>query len=494
LRAGVVLALGCVLAVGACDDSNAGDAAEGPNYARVRHVEAGVTAASHGSGAIDEVALNRPIPPGSRLDFQAGRAEIELADSSLVWVDRGSVVDFRTLADRRNRYERTNRIALRRGRVRIDTADPACADGVFQVDTDDGSIYLLSAGSFRIEAMAGVTSLASFGGVAEFSGDAGSVLVRGGESSAVPIGGAPTAPRRFNSVRRDLFDRYRDERLKAYFDPGDPGGELGGVPAGLPEEVMPDARELSFYGTWHTVPTYGIVWRPHRPVGWGPFVHGSWRWYAAGWVWISAEPWGWAPYRYGRWDHSPALGWFWIPGAAWSGAWVAFAVGPAQIGWCPLDYWNQPVFRDAPGGAPADVAGARLDPRGWRFVAIEHFGDPADTTASAGGLHPQATAGVLLTRTLPRFDPIASAPRPDGTSTLPELVRRNGVPLTVTGADGRGVPFHVEEARTSRAGDLCAPAPPGSGGTRVGGGRARAPARPPADSPGAPEDHAAPER
>jgi len=480
----VLVVLALVLPVGDAGDARAGDASEGPNYARVRHVQGTMTTTSPGPGAAGEVGPNRPIPPGARLEGPAGRAEIELADSSLIWVDRGSVVDFRTLADRRNRYERTNLLALWRGRLRIDASDPEQADAVFQIDTEAGSIYLLSAGSFRIEATAGVTSLASFGGVAEFSGDAGSVLVRSGESSAVPIGGAPTAPRRFNSARRDDFDRYHDGRLTAYADPGEPGGAFGFVPAGLPHEVIADAPELSFYGTWHTLTTYGTVWRPHTAAGWGPFVHGSWGWYAAGWVWISAEPWGWAPYRYGRWDHSPGLGWFWIPGTVWSGAWVAFAVGPAQIGWCPLNYWNQPAFRESWTGAPAIVAGARLDPRAWRFVAIEQFGDPAGASPPARGLRPPENTSMVLTGMLPRFDRIAVARRPDGTSALPELVRRNRVPLPAPGAGGKAVSFRAGESRTrqAEAGGGTARRDPGT--PRVGDERAAAPSRPPREAGG----------
>jgi hypothetical protein len=481
-RALVVLALGLVRPFGDAGDARAGDLAEGPNYARVRHVEGAMTVSRSGRGGADEAGLNRPIAPGARLESLAGRAEIELADTSLIRVDRGSVVEFRTLADHRNRYERTNLLGLRRGRLRIDTPDPEQADAVFQIDTEAGSIYLLSAGSFRIEADVGVTSLASFGGVAEFSGDGGSVLVRSGQSSLVPIGGAPTAPRRFNIARRDDFDRYHDMRSTAYDDAGEPGGAMDGVPAGIPDDVAAYAPELSSYGTWHVLPTYGVVWRPHSAAGWSPFVHGSWGWYPAGWVWISMEPWGWAPYRYGRWDYTSALGWFWIPGTAWSGAWVGFAVGPRQIGWCPLNYWNRPVFRDAWRGAPVTVTGARLDPRGWWFVPIDRFGSPAAASPPARGQRPPANTTFVITRTLPRFDPVTIARRPDGTSSLPEVVRRTRVPLPAPRPGEKGVPFRVEEARTRQAENPGGAASRGSRRTRAGDAHTAAPSRPPREA------------
>ena len=126
---------------------------------------------------------------------------------------------------------------------------------MFQIDTEAGSIYLLSAGVFRIDAVGETTTVSSYGGVAEFSGDAGSVLVRSGQRSSVQSGQSPSYPRRFNTQREDEFDRFCTERSGAYLRQG--GSE--GYDEDLPEEIRPYAPELSFYGTWRTIPTYGLV-------------------------------------------------------------------------------------------------------------------------------------------------------------------------------------------------------------------------------------------
>jgi hypothetical protein len=73
-------------------------------------------------------------------------------------------------------------------------------------------------------------------------------------------------------------------------------------------------NELSEYGEWVDVPTYGYVWRPRVAVGWSPYVYGRWAWISPyGWTWVSNEPWGWYPYRCGYWLTDPVFGWIWSP-------------------------------------------------------------------------------------------------------------------------------------------------------------------------------------
>jgi hypothetical protein len=408
-------------------NTTAGEPAPGETYARVRHAEGSSTVESAGIRGTLAVVVNRPIVPGDIVASHEGRVEIVLADASVVWVDRQSLVVFESLGSGTS-GEGDILIDLRRGRLHVETPGPSETHTAFRIDAEAGSIDLRSAGSFRIQSEAGVTHLASFGGVAEFSGDAGSVLVRGGQSSSVPMAGGPTSPRRFGMARRDEFDRFHDGRRVTYAGTAD-AGVSHEEPAGLPDGLEAFLPELSFHGTWQDHPQFGAVWRPHASATWGPFVQGSWEWYPTGWLWIAAEPWGWAPYHYGRWEHDTTTGWFWIPGSTWSGAWVAFAVGPTHIGWCPLNERNRPVFSETWAGAPEFVAGSRLDPRGWRFVPIDLFASPK---TEAGPVRERSRPGnitFVITRTLPLFDPAALAPRPEEASALPDIVRRNRVPL-----------------------------------------------------------------
>jgi uncharacterized protein DUF6600/FecR-like protein len=458
--------VGVLLGVLSASAARAAEPATGTDYGRVRHAEGAITAVPAGSTSPRASGLNRPIVPGDRLEIENGHAEIVLADSTIVWIDHGSIVQFRELATREGDDGRSDALDLRRGRLRIETPGPDRRRAPIHVDTAAGSINLRPAGSFRIEAQADVTHLASFGGVAEVSGDEGSVLVRGGQSSSVPIHGAPTSPRLFNTEHRDAFDRYHDAREAAYVDPGEPGIATA-APAGLPEELSSDLPELAYHGTWHSLPRYGVVWRPHSASGWSPFENGFWERYPAGWVWVSQEPWGWAPYRYGRWDHAAAVGWFWIPGRMWSGGWVAFAVGASQIGWCPLDYWNQPAFHEAWSEAPDRVAGSRLDPRVWHFAPINRFGSLEASPAAGHGPPPATGSTFVITRTLPAFDPVATAREPQGFVALQEMARRTRGPTPAPCPGTVRVPFRMDEASARRAprpgafGDSLRPIAPG---------------------------------
>ena len=346
----------------------------GSVYGRIRYLESGLTLLRAGEGTVTEGNVNDPVAPGDRLTTDDGRAEIGLADGSVLWLDQGTRLDVRNLSDINNRYEKTNLFALESGAIRIDASDPDSKDRTFRVDTEAGSIYLLSGGSFRIENEDGATTVYSFRGVAELSGDEDSVLVRTGERGSVQPGRLPSEPRRFNTARLDDFDRFVDLRQEAFLrNAGDRAPQE--MAEEVPDEVQPYVSELSYYGSWHRAPSYGWVWRPVYHGSWGPYVNGYWSWCRGGWVWVSYDPWGWAPYHYGRWDFAVDIGWVWIPGRVWSGAWVSFAVGSSYVGWSPLNYYNRPVFHDVTIVNVVNVNVTRLQPRGWRFVNVDRFAD-----------------------------------------------------------------------------------------------------------------------
>jgi hypothetical protein len=445
-RALQVLAFALLASVGrpaAAED----DEAIGATYGRVRYLAGALTIEQVAEGEVVEGTVNSPVIAGDRLVMRSGRVEIELADSSVVWMDSDTRLEFRTLADLRNRYERTNLLALVQGSIRVETRDPGDPDAVFQIDTEAGSVYLLSAGSFRIDVAGGSAAVSSYGGVAEFSGDGGSVLVRSGQRSSVEVGRSPSNPRHFNTQRLDEFDRFCLERADAYLRKG----EDSAYGHELPEEVRPYASELSFYGTWHTLPTYGLVWRPHYAGVWSPYHHGYWTWCRRGWVWVSYDPWGWAPYHYGRWDFAGDLGWFWVPGTVWNGAWVSFAVGPSYIGWCPLNYWNVPVFHDVWIVERTTVNVTRLDPRGWQFVPTGRFGlRGSDTVVIRGDRLPRG-GDFVVTQRLPQFDPRVISRRPERASALVDAARRARVaPPVVRETGGALGSFRTVESRAPR--------------------------------------------
>jgi hypothetical protein len=421
----------------------ADDEASGATYARVRYLEGGLTLERAAQGEAVDGSLNSPIASGDAVWTRGGRAEIELADGAVVWIDDDTRVEFRTLADAGNQYEKTDLLAVQNGTIRIEASRVPDADGASQIDTQAGSIYLLSAGSFRVEVDGDATTLASYGGVAEFSGDGGSVLVRTAQRSRVSGGDAPEEPRRFNTGRADDFDLFHDRRGSAYVGSNGTGAE---TPQEVPEEVAPYVSELSSYGTWSTLPTYGVVWRPAYVGSWTPYFHGYWDWCATGWVWVSYDPWGWAPYRYGRWDYAGSVGWFWIPGRVWSGAWVSYAVGPSYIGWAPLNYWNRPVFHEPAFAAQETVPVGRLDPRAWQFVPAARFGARGAIMSVTRIDRLPRNSEVVVTRTLPSAGRLTALGRAD--SSLIDEARRHRVVLPESRtAAGDPVSFRTLEVR-----------------------------------------------
>ncbi|MBI4169352.1 MAG: FecR domain-containing protein, partial [Acidobacteria bacterium] len=441
---------GVLMIAPAVATARADDEESGSTYARVRYVEGRLSVQRTEEGEVLEATLNSPIAPGDRVRALDGRAEIELADGSVIWLEEGARLDLRTLADIDNRYERNNVLALDEGSIRINAAEPEEKDKVFRIDTEAGSVYLLSGGSFRIDAGGDLATVSSSRGVAEVSGDAGSELVRTGERTSVRGGRAPSDPRPFNTLRMDDFDRFCEDRLAVYLR-HDEDEESEEAEENLPGEVRPYYRELSIYGGWRHLPTYGWVWRPAYYGSWGPYVNGHWTWCPTGWVWVSYDVWGWAPYRYGRWDFVFDVGWVWIPGRVWSGAWVSFAVGSSYIGWCPLNYYNLPVFHDVRLINVVDIRVNRLNPRGWRFAPVGRFADRnLGRVAVRADRLPRGTDLVVSGR-LPRFNPRELAERPDRGRGFVEKVRAGRTPLPgIAAAADRPMPFSDFERGAAR--------------------------------------------
>jgi hypothetical protein len=486
-----------IAAMSLADPARAED--EGAAYARVRHLEDAMTIARAAEGEIFEASLNAPILPGDRGWTGESRAEIELADGSLLWLDEWTRAGFRSLADVGLAYGERNLIVLEEGAMRISVDEPRDEAQAFQIDTEAGTVYILSGGEFRIEAGGGLTTLSSLSGVAELSGDAGSIMVRSGERSSVGSGRTPSEPRHFNTARLDDFDRYCEERTLAYLRRDEEA-----IPAGVSEEVPVEVHhyihELSIYGRWYSVPSYGWVWRPAYHGAWSPYHDGYWTWCHSGWTWVSYEPWGWAPYHYGRWDHVADVGWIWIPGRQWSGAWVSFAVGPTYVGWTPLNYYNRPVFHDAQFVTRVSVRGSELQTRGWRFAPYDQFATRDRARVATRGQPVPGDSEAVITRSLPRFDRTAAAMRPDPAPALIDSVRaaRSPLPIAVD-TDGKEIPFRRLErpaaARTDparRPGVQPGRSPAAAPGTTVGVPalrRRRAPLAPgarPGDEAGAP--------
>ncbi len=114
----------------------------------------------------------------------------------------------------------------------------------------------------------------------------------------------------------------------------------------LDDNLRYDGQDLNSYGDWRDYDDYGHVWVPRVGSDWRPYTDGRWLYTNDDWFWVSYEPWGWAPYHYGRWGWGYNIGWYWIPGSAFAPAWVSWYDYGDYIGWCPLNFYNRPIFFD----------------------------------------------------------------------------------------------------------------------------------------------------
>ena len=314
---------------------------DGAVYARVRYLE-GPLSLRRGEEILSDIVANDPLAPGDVVSTgPGGRAEIQLADGSLLKLDLGTEVVLQAMADG-SQIENTTIVQLGAGSIILRADEMDSNEKRFQVDTDAATVFLLSNGQFRIDARAdGATVVSSRRGVAEVMAQEISTMVRSGERVIVRASQIPGEPQVFNTRQNDGFDVWASQRDDALVRQARPDEE---APAGLPEPVQPYASELSYYGNWYNNPSYGWVWRPvGLAVDWQPYWNGRWAYTPAGLVWVSYDPWGWAPFHYGRWEFLVGSGWVWIPGHVFSGAYVAWGLAPGYFGWCPLGYYDYPV-------------------------------------------------------------------------------------------------------------------------------------------------------
>ena len=335
---------------------------EGAVFGRLRHVEGELTLRRDDELRAD-LYINDPVTPGDVLSTGPdGRAELQLADGSIVRLDFDTQLILQSLSDSSNQIENTTILQLASGSIIIYANEMDSSQKRFQSDTDSASVFLLSDGRFRIDARPdGTTHVSSRRGAAEVMASEVSSIVRSGERTTVRPGRIPSDSQVFNTRLGDDFDGWSTERDDAFVRPAQVDDQ---TPAGLPDPVDPYVGELSHYGRWYQNPSYGWVWRPVGLVSdWQPYLYGRWVSAPTGLVWVSDEPWGWAPFHYGRWEFLVGNGWVWIPGQVFSGAHVAWGISPGgYLGWCARGYYDYPV---------AYSFGYHRDP--WVYVQVNNL-------------------------------------------------------------------------------------------------------------------------
>lgn len=388
-----------------------------PRIVRLSHVNGDVQLDRSGQGS-DRAILNMPITEGMRLlsDGNDARAEVEFENGTTLRVAGPAEVIFRELGVAEN-GDRRNTVEVVRGTAYFDVK---LKDSDFRVQWNGDTLNLKKNSHFRVEADNERADIAVYKG--ELNLEQGGEKVEIGKNETLRLDSddrnRPFVANNITANEFDQFDKDRENYLKEYAREETYRYSNSPYSYGL--------SDLSYYGEYVNVPSYGHVWRPYNVgLGWDPFGNGNWAYYpGAGWTWVSGYPWGWTPYRYGSWRWFNGLGWAWVPGGYSS--WNSY---PVYVG--PPRNWRPPRAPERPpavGGmvpVPAGVGrpGISVPPGSTGgAVPIPRNGaiPPAGTIRSTvpNGSEPRPSGGMVpVPRTTriddaPRSAPMAAPPRP----------------------------------------------------------------------------------
>lgn len=387
-----------------------------PRAARLSYIQGNVSFLRAQVTEWADAVENLPLLAGDQIYAGAGaRAEIQLGRGNYVRLLENTAITITDLSDAAAQFEVTEGIAI----IRAERLGVAFSR--FEVDTPNSALVLEQDGLYRVNVR---------------GDDESEVIVRRGSADVTTADGSF----KVREGHRLVVDTSADGRLEIVADTGvddwdrwsyDRDATIDQIASSSSPDYVESyetnynsfygASELSSYGTWTSVATYGDCWVPRVSAGWAPYRAGQWLWIpAAGWTWVADEPWGWAPYHYGRWVFINGLGWAWAPGFRshysynrsyyhWRPALVYFFNCPTSrghyVGWYPLapgQRWRRHYDRGRDHISHPSVRGGSARPgdstRAWR--------------------RPDRSDGITL-------QPIAGFQRPDQSRTRPEPAGRD---------------------------------------------------------------------
>lgn len=334
--------------------------------ARISFLEGDVSLLRSGETEWSPAELNLPLLEGDQVYVAGGaRCEIQLGRGAFIRLTEKTALAIAVLSPAAVQFEVTEGTAS----IRIDHF--AAAFDRFEVDTPGAALLLEKNGIYRVNVRADGESEVIVGrGAVDVTTADGNFKVQDGHR--LTVGSTKGRLEIALDTSLDDWDRWTRDR-DTTIDQVVAAGQTDYVTTYETDyNSFYGASELSHYGSWTNLDSYGHCWLPRMSYGWAPYRHGRWRWITgAGWSWISFEPWGWAPYHYGRWVYLDRLGWAWVPGFhsrfagfghfRWRPALVYFFNCPSPrghyVGWYPLspgERWrrpdryarNNPAFRD----------------------------------------------------------------------------------------------------------------------------------------------------
>lgn len=364
-------------------------------------------------------SINTPLDEGDAILASSGsRAEIQLADGTVIRLDGGSQLDMIAVEDG------FTHLHLASGRLYLRTAPNAGKDSL-QIDADDTTVLPDARTRLRIDMLPdSQEDVSLFKGSAYVEGNGNRSKVRSGEHIALEEGHSELLPLNppddWENWNREL-DRNQSRKVTA--------------DSNLPDELRPYSGELDSYGSWVRAPEYGMVWRPGVILSddWAPYRSGRWIWKGDDYVWVSYENWGWVPYHYGRWAVVSGFGWCWVPPVRgdvyWGPGYVGWYHTGSQVGWTPLapgetfyghrNYGRQSVNIASTPVNTATIRYRNRDARGGLSILLQNdfvrgrtvFQKPSDTRA----------VSVSVSLGSPRIQPVRETRMPIIRQTPPSV-------------------------------------------------------------------------
>ncbi len=439
-------------------------------------------------------SINYPLTTGDHIyTDRAARAEMHIGPNA-IRLDEQSNFGFLNLDDSAVQMRFTE------GAMEILLRDTGRDRDVWEIDTPNGAVTLVSAGDYRIDTDPdrNATMVTVSSGEAEIMVNGQISVVHDRETGFFSDDRAPDI--RYANTPDD-FDRFVSGRNLA---------ENRITRSGHVPQSMGGYEDMETYGSWSDTPEYGQVWLPPVDPSWAPYRDGRWAWVEPwGWTWIDDAPWGFAPFHYGRWVVSGGR-WVWFPGGydarpVYAPALVVFVGGwgAGSVGWFPLGpreyyrpgYHVSPVYernlniganldgryrnRDVPGaatGVSVDVfIGGRSVPSAATRLSAAQMANARMSNSAAltprresvlgGGLRgngsvPQPRDPVMSRRVVTRIAP--PSPPVSFEARRPALEQNQGRPLA---------PSEVNQLRREQPAAVINRAPTSAAETGVPGGR-----------------------
>ena len=221
-----------------------------------------------------------------------GRAELHIGPNA-IRLDSTSNFSFLNLDDN------IVQVSLTEGAMEIHLRQLDDSDS-FEIATPNGAITLLRTGDYRIDTDPDrdAMMLTVRAGQAElYSGTNASMIIRAGETAYVHENQDP-----------DVRSANDPDDFDAFISSREGGSDAPAITSHL-DPTITGAEDLSAYGSWQNIPSYGDVWVPPVDTDWAPYSDGDWSYMEPwGWTWIDSAPWGFAPFHYGRWIFSATIG------------------------------------------------------------------------------------------------------------------------------------------------------------------------------------------